>query len=72
MVIIKLDLDIIDPEDLEDEVDTEVKAAVPLGIGTILFIETTVSIVIRIKDIVDKVQVKVTVPLSLAFHDMVI
>jgi hypothetical protein len=63
--VAELDLDVVDPEDVRDEVDdAEVEAAV------VLFTETTVSVVIRIDEIVDKVQVKVTVPLSLAFHDM--
>jgi hypothetical protein len=69
--VVELDLDVVDPEDVRDEVDNaEVEAAALLGIGTVLFTETTVSVVIRIDEIVDKVQVKITVPLSLAFHDM--
>jgi hypothetical protein len=69
--VVELDLDVVDPEDVRDEVDdAEVEAAALLGIGTVLFAETTVSVVIRIAEIVDKVHVKVTVPLSLAFHDM--
>lgn len=72
MVVLELDvdkvvlaLDVIEPEDVDDEVDDA-----EVVIGTVVAFEITVSVVIVYEETVVNVQVKVTVGPWLEFHDI--